>query len=190
MSDPAPRTRRHDPGRRDRIIEAALDLIADQGVEGVTHRRVAERADVPLGSMTYHFDGMEDLLGLAFSRFSDSVAETYGLHLGPATTPDEARRGVVDFIFSPFWMDRRNITLLMELYSVVSRSETMRLRVKAWLNEGRILLERHFDTPTARALDGMIEGLIIHRSIDPGLLTREQVQTLVDRLAVDVSRDQ
>ena len=185
MTKPAPKTRRHDPGRRDRIIATALDVIAEMGVEGVTHRRVAERADVPLGSMTYHFEGMEELLGLAFTRFSDSVAETYGQHLGPAMTPHEARLGVVNFIFSPFWEERRNITLLMELYSAVSRSETMRQRVGAWLNEGRILLERHFDTPTARALDGMIEGLTIHRSIDPGLLTREQVQTLVDRLAPD-----
>ena len=96
---------------------------------------------------------------------------------------------MVDFIFSPFWTQRRNITLLMELYSAVSRSEAMRLRVKAWLNEGRTLLKRHSDTPTARALDGMIEGLTIHRSIDPGLLTREQVQILVDRLAQDVSSE-
>lgn len=183
MADSPVRTRRHDPGRRDRIIAAALDLIADQGVEGVTHRRVAERADVSLGSMTYHFDGMEELLSLAFTRFSDTVAETYSQHLGSATTAEQARLGIVDFIFSPFWEERRNITLLMELYSLVSRSQTMRLSVKAWLNEGRVLLERHFDTPTARALDGMIEGLTIHRSIDPGLLTREQVQTLVNRLA-------
>lgn len=185
MPQSAPRTRRHDPGRRDRIIEATLDVIAELGVEGVTHRRVAERSDVPLGSMTYHFEGMEDLLGLAFTRFSDAVTVTYGQHLAPATTPHEARLGVVDFIFSPFWEERRNITLLMELYSAVSRSEAMRQRVKGWLNEGRILLERHFDTPTARALDGMIEGLTIHRSIDPDLITREQVATLVKRMAPD-----
>lgn len=183
MNEPVTRTRRHDPGRRDRIIAATLDVIAELGVEGVTHRRVAERADVSLGSMTYHFDGMEDLLGSAFTRFSDSVAECYGLNLKPATTAEEARKGIVDFIFSPFWEVRQNITLLMELYSAVSRSPAMRIRVKAWLNEGRNLLERHFDSATARALDGMIEGLTIHRSIDPELLSRTEVETLVRRLA-------
>ena len=54
--------RRYDPERRDRIIEAALEVIATHGVAGTTHRRVAEVADVPLGAMTYYFQGMEQLL--------------------------------------------------------------------------------------------------------------------------------
>ena len=50
------RARRVDPNRRQRIIDACLDVIAERGVAGTSHRIVAEAADVPLGSMTYHFD--------------------------------------------------------------------------------------------------------------------------------------
>ena len=60
--------RRYDPGRRDRIIDACLDVIAESGVAGTSHRRVAQAADVPLGSMTYHFTGMNDLLHEAIGR--------------------------------------------------------------------------------------------------------------------------
>lgn len=60
--------RRFDPERRDRIIEATLDLISAEGVAGTSHRKVAAVADVPLGSMTYHFAGMDDLLHEAFTR--------------------------------------------------------------------------------------------------------------------------
>ncbi|CAM5488856.1 hypothetical protein SGRI78S_04750 [Streptomyces griseus subsp. griseus] len=63
-------TGRTDPERRDRIIDAVLDLIVDEGVAGVSHRKVAARAGVPLGSMTYHFSGMDELLHEAFTRFS------------------------------------------------------------------------------------------------------------------------
>ena len=56
------RTRRNDPNRRDRIIDACLRVIAEVGVAGASHRKIAEAADVPLGSMTYHFTGMDELL--------------------------------------------------------------------------------------------------------------------------------
>ena len=51
-----------DPRRRERILAAALDLIAEEGVAGVSHRKIAARAGVPLGSMTYHFTGIDELL--------------------------------------------------------------------------------------------------------------------------------
>lgn len=38
---------------------------------------------------------------------------------------------------------------------------------------------------TSTRIIAALESLTIHRSIDPGLLTRQQVQTLVDRLAPD-----
>lgn len=69
------RGRRNDPDRRDRIIDACLDVIAEAGVAGVSHRKIADAAGVPLGSMTYHFDGMSNLLHEAFSRFSTAVSE-------------------------------------------------------------------------------------------------------------------
>ncbi|MFD6211517.1 TetR/AcrR family transcriptional regulator, partial [Peribacillus sp. NPDC060253] len=50
------------PGRRERILAAVLDLIAEDGVAGVSHRKAAARAGVPLGSMTYHFASMDELL--------------------------------------------------------------------------------------------------------------------------------
>ncbi|MFD6726091.1 TetR family transcriptional regulator, partial [Streptomyces sp. NPDC060131] len=43
-----------DPQRRERILAATLDLIAEEGIARVSHRRIAQRAGVPLGSMTYH----------------------------------------------------------------------------------------------------------------------------------------
>ena len=52
----------HDAGRRDRIIDACLVVIARDGVDGTSMRRVATAAAVPLGSMTYHFTSRDDLV--------------------------------------------------------------------------------------------------------------------------------
>ena len=54
--------RRVDPDRKDRIVDAALDVIAEHGVAGATHRTIAAAADVPLGSMTYHFENLDEVL--------------------------------------------------------------------------------------------------------------------------------
>ena len=46
------RQRRSEPGRRDRLLQVALEVIIARGVAGATYRLIAEAADVPLGSMT------------------------------------------------------------------------------------------------------------------------------------------
>lgn len=47
---------------RERILRATLELIGSEGIAAVTNRRVAEAADVALGSLTYHFPSQVDLL--------------------------------------------------------------------------------------------------------------------------------
>ena len=68
--------RQPDPGRRDRLIDVAIDVIADRGVAGATHRAVAEAADVPLGSTTYYFSTLDDLHREAIGRHSGDVPST------------------------------------------------------------------------------------------------------------------
>ncbi|WHM40772.1 TetR family transcriptional regulator [Streptomyces sp. BPTC-684] len=71
---PARRTRRHDPHRRERIAEVAEELIAERGLEGLSHRAIAERADVSLSSTTYHFADREALIQAALERAADRFA--------------------------------------------------------------------------------------------------------------------
>ncbi len=57
-------------------------MIADDGVEGTSLRKIAARAGVPLGSLTYYFDGREDLITEAFLRFTDLPIEKIGQECG------------------------------------------------------------------------------------------------------------
>jgi len=69
---------------RSRIIDATLYLVGTEGVAGVTNRRIASRAQVSPGSITYHFPTQDDLLRSALTHFADEetsrlreIAETY-----------------------------------------------------------------------------------------------------------------
>lgn len=63
--DPPPAARR-DPvalgEARRRLLEATLEVIGTEGIAAVTNRRVASRAGVSLGSLTYHFPSQAQLL--------------------------------------------------------------------------------------------------------------------------------
>jgi DNA-binding transcriptional regulator YbjK len=59
------------PARREALLEAVLTIVADVGAEAVTHRRVAEQAQLPLASTTYWFDSKEDLLTAALELAAD-----------------------------------------------------------------------------------------------------------------------
>ncbi|GHE86136.1 TetR family transcriptional regulator [Streptomyces spiralis] len=154
-----------DPQRRERIIAATLDLIADEGVAGVSHRKIAARAGVPLGSMTYHFRGIDDLLREAFRRFTDDIVALFDAHLAPPTDRGQARTAVADLIHALLGGSRRDLVLTQELYTLAARRPAYRALTQEWMTRSRVHLERHFDPVTARQLDALIEGLTLHRAL-------------------------
>jgi DNA-binding transcriptional regulator YbjK len=59
------RVRPRGAARREALLEAVLQIVADVGADAVTHRRVAEVAELPLASTTYWFSSKEHLLTAA-----------------------------------------------------------------------------------------------------------------------------
>ena len=185
MTGPHPTTRRprrSDPDRRARILTSARDVVAEVGVAGVSHRRVATAADIPLGSMTYHFTGMDALLEEAFTAFADSVAARFEARLAPARTTAEARSAVVAFIAEDVFADPRELVLTQELYTLAARRPDFRRITTAWMSRSRAALERHFDPETARILDALLEGLTLHRALDNQPRSTEEILTTVLRI--------
>lgn len=176
------RARRNDPDRRDRIIDACLDVIAQVGVAGASHRRVAGAAGVPLGSMTYHFTGMDELLREAFSRFAGTVAERFERRMTTAQDAAEARDAVVAIILDDVFGDPRDLVLTHELYTLSAREPAFRAITASWMARSRAALERHFDPETARTLDALIEGLTIHRALDVERGDPDEVRRAVRRV--------
>lgn len=169
--------RRFDPERRDRIVDACLDVVAQVGVAGTSHRRVAAAADVPLGSMTYHFTGMDELLEEAFTRFAREVSARFERRMAGVRGLDEARRAVVDIVTLDTLRDQRELVLTQELYTLAARVPRFRAITNAWMARSRAALERHLDPTTARMVDALIEGLTLHRALDT---EPQDVATVVD----------
>ncbi|MFB9627993.1 TetR/AcrR family transcriptional regulator [Nonomuraea helvata] len=188
MSDPtvprpsvARRPRRHDPGRRDRLIDAALTVIAERGVAATTHREIARVADVPLGSMTYHFTSLEEVLAEAFTRHADSVARAFDERLTAARNREEATEAVIALVADDLLGSQHDLVLSVELYVAAARNPALRGVTQAWMARSRQALERHFDATTARELDALIEGLVLHSALSTDPMTPEQIRHAIHR---------
>lgn len=177
-----PPTRRFDPDRRDRLIDTTLDIIAEHGVAGTTHRKIAAAADVPVGSVTYHFKSLDDLLTAAFTRLAERTAARYAEDLGAATSPDEALDIITGYILGMLGSPG---TLLpsYELYLMAARRPELRQITDRWMSRSRAALAQHFDAGTTVMLDAMIEGLSMHSALSleplPETLVREALRRVV-----------
>ncbi len=176
---PARAARRYDPDRKSRIVDAAIDVIAEVGVAGTTHRRIAAAADVPLGSLTYHFTGLDDLLEQAFTRHAERMSPVYEAHFAGVRTDDDLIDAVTALINSGAGADNRDWAIAYELYLAALRNPALRTVTDSWMRRSRAVLERFVDPVTARGIDALIEGLVMHMTLATVSFTPTDTRTIV-----------
>lgn len=154
--------RRYDPDRRQRIIDAAITVVGGRGIAGLSHRAVAAAADVPLGSTTYHFATLDELLVAALRQsnvgwLADFARRVDGIDPS-APLAEEVARLVEDTLTG----DRRRMELEYELYLAALRHEAVRPIAAECLDEMvRLLGARIGDMRTARTVVALTDGLVL-----------------------------
>ncbi|WP_405536765.1 TetR/AcrR family transcriptional regulator [Streptomyces sp. NBC_00075] len=98
--------RRREPLSRERIVEAAIELLDAEGEAGLTFRALARRLSTGPGALYWHVTGKDELLGAATDAV---VADTMAAAVVTAgATPQEAVRalalGVFDAIDAHPWI--------------------------------------------------------------------------------------
>lgn len=171
----------NDPQRKDKIAHAALDLLAEGGTRAVTHRTIAARAGVPLGSVTYYYATLDHVFVAAFELMQQEIDARFDLPVAP--TQAVARAQIVDSICGSSRASQREVLLYRELYAYGSRSERVAELVRGFEQRWIESLMTHFSEPAARALDALMEGWTIFQSWNPGGLDPDMVARAVDALA-------
>ncbi|MFT4009338.1 MAG: TetR/AcrR family transcriptional regulator [Nocardioidaceae bacterium] len=71
---------RANTGRRDELVDAAIRVVAREGLASTTTRKIADESGLPLGTVHYWFTGKEQLLEevllVTMRRMSDAVEAT------------------------------------------------------------------------------------------------------------------
>jgi AcrR family transcriptional regulator len=154
--------------RRQQFIDAAVTVIAREGVDGATTRRIAEEARAPLATLHYCFQTKENLLWAVFEQLADLVrvdiekasaqGESVGVlagHLLRETSRwgvnhrDHNRAQIEIWL----WAERNDQTLAVRLYDTFIKSCKELLR-----GASNPISEDRLETVT-RVIVAVIDGL-------------------------------
>ncbi|MEU3147044.1 TetR family transcriptional regulator [Streptomyces sp. NPDC006999] len=151
--------RRYDPERRRRIIDAAIRVVGRSGIAGLSHRSVAAEADVPLGSTTYHFKTLDELLVAALRQANEGFARAVAPHGGLGDPGTDLAAGLAGLLGEWLAGERTGVELEYELYLAALRRPALRPVAAEWCEGVTDLLSCRTDPVTARALVALMDGI-------------------------------
>lgn len=173
----------NDPHRKARIAQAALDVVAEEGLRAATHRTIAVRAEIPLGSVTYHFATLEDIFIAAFTLLGDQIRPRYDAAVRAARDQAEAREILVDAICGRRRPTDRELRLVREAYAYGSVSDRMADLIRNDYAVAIDALRTHFPEHAAHALDALVEGWWHYQSWNGPVLDPAAVRRAIDAIA-------
>jgi len=129
--------------RRENILRAAYDVAARQGLEALTLRAVAARADVSHGTVLFHFKRKHELqrgllervlYATAVLRIPDEIRQI--------TRPSERLHALLRAEMDRLSSDPRHFRLFLEYWTIGLRNATVRQRIRTALDEYRVAFKQ------------------------------------------------
>ncbi|MEU8526993.1 MULTISPECIES: TetR/AcrR family transcriptional regulator [Streptomyces] len=177
------------PERRAALLDAAIEVMADEGARGLTFRAVDARAGVPTGTSSNYFADRDRLLSEVAERIFVRLTPEPG-SIDTAMAPEPSRELVVELMR---WLVRRLSAQrscylgLFELRLEATRRPDLRARLtevlRSDLDENiRLHLAAHMpgDADTVRLLYFALTGLLVDHLTVPGMHDERELDTLVE----------
>lgn len=161
--------------RREALLRAAIELLAEGGARALTHRAVAARAGLPPASTTYYFDTIQQLTDAALElHVSERVADLDAIvadALAGGRSPAEVGDRVVESL-----ADRTGDVLIaqFEIYLEAGRNPALRTTVAEALAAFEQFTALALKSLGARDPEGaapmfvaLLDGFAVHRVARP-----------------------
>ena len=107
--------------RQERILEAVVDLLAHEGISGVSMRAVARRAGVSLGLVNYHFEDKTSLIASALHRVEEQ--DLAMVEPDRALPPEERLRTALRRVAEPEFLTTEYLSLRLQLWALARAHE-------------------------------------------------------------------
>ncbi|HEY5153501.1 MAG TPA: TetR family transcriptional regulator [Acidimicrobiales bacterium] len=174
--------------RRNALIVAAAEVVAERGYAGVTHRAVAARAEVPVATITYYFSSIDELVlaGVSHNQLAvaDEIDRRISEHLTEGHTAQESCRWLAEVLLS---IPQFDLLVNFEVYLNGTRQESLHENVTTTLGRftdvaRRVLEVLGADHPddAAPALLAMVEGFLLHHLCRPAPDDLAQLQRALE----------
>lgn len=192
--------------RREALIAAAVDLVAENGAAGATVRAIADRAGVTPGLIRHYFQTKEDLTRAAYAEVMDRMTGASVAAVAESAAPDPAAQLVAFVLASlrPPVADMTAVGLWAGFIHLVQRDPAMRdthrvtyLDYRDRLQDMIAALPRPVDAARLRAdaiacnavIDGLwLEVATLPEAFEPGEVERIALSALGAILGFDLER--
>ena len=181
-TQPAPPARRKDPDRRERIARAAIEVVADRGVEKLTHRSVAAAAGVPLGSTTYYFATLDDLLASALRQAAEDDVEHMRKWAAGLESGSDLAQALTDLVLHYLGPARAQTAVEHQLYIAALHRPALREASQEWDTALAELFGAYTDPETGRALSALFCGWLLQGIVRGSVPSRDEIEMSFQRL--------
>lgn len=158
--------------RREAIADAAIGIVADQGIRALTHRAVDARLDLPAGSCSYYFRTKRTLLQAVVKRLKDVSRQAFAdspLSTSASDDPAALGRDIARWLDDLLLRRRNDLTVRYALTLELRDDEELHQTLAASLfsRDGAVTLFRALgaaDPEMAGAnFVSLVEGLVFDR---------------------------
>ncbi|MDE2561729.1 MAG: TetR family transcriptional regulator [Sphingomonadales bacterium] len=176
---------------KEAIIEQALQLVASEGIDGLTLRPLAQRTGLSVASVTHHLGSKGDMIdSLAMAALKAEVAfyaDNRQRFEGFGPLPAGARARLAEQVFGE-WLDRNRLqlTFLIELvHSRVRKPDDCEILEDWFSAAGDFWSEIVFGSPQARtlAMGYILDEAAYSLGVGENLFYRALRSLCLDRLA-------
>jgi AcrR family transcriptional regulator len=107
--------------RQERILQAVVDLLARQGISGVSMRAVAREAGVALGLVSYHYEDKTSLIRAALHRVE--AQDVAMVQPDPSLSPKMRLRAALRRVADPEFLTTEYLSLRLQLWALAQVHE-------------------------------------------------------------------
>lgn len=172
---------RNDPERPRRIAQAAITVIAERGIEALTHRAVAAAAGVPLGSTTYYFASLDELIAAALDEAaarSVAALREWDRRLSPDA---DLATELTNYVVEALTEHRADTLAEYNLYAIAMHRSNLRAAAADWDRALEELYVARTDPLTGRLIATLTCGLLMQSVLSDDTPTRCGIRALFVR---------
>lgn len=180
------------PQRREQIVQALFDCLAEKGHETVTIKDIARKAGLHYGVIHYYFASKDDILSAMAERIVAKYGRLFRERVKSANRASQKLRVALGFLVDEFIFNRRLNRVFYNLVQMAFQREAVRVALRKQIRQYRGLvvelvqegIERGEFTcrnpkETPPLVVALVEGMALQWMIEPRALARSEVLDLL-----------